>query len=317
MLIRAALAAYWGWFLIPLLLASLARPFALGDSFSSVGIRVVEGELWLLYLARWAVLGLSVWTMCELLRRRGCDWIVRAAAAGVLLMHGARFAMTLHVTNGWMEVAMIAAFYLGAMALGLGLQWLPRGRTVVAGMLVVLYPLFTAGGVYRQELTNQRQLFAVSTVLGEMDSQARAGYSLAMTGWNGDFEGTELQTVHQYFFSYGPLWYGLDAARALVVVRDKGWPEHKFTVMSLFDPGRLEREAKLDMRRVEEAYVMVPGDFGTFGRLADLYGRLPFSGAENQPTRHVYLYIVGDAKDAGRVHWTLQEMPAGRKPGGF
>lgn len=522
MLIRAALGAYFGWFLIPLVLASLARPFALWDYFTSTGLfhkgRPIEwgtllsnayhhlttgeyiirptavflydlqtllfgGEFWLWYLLKWAAFAAAVWLVWDLLHRLGCDWTVRAAMAAVLLFHPARFTLMLHAPDGWMalgivaqlwllslfqfdatrmcryaqagwfalaiftigtkevawvfqallivfvlarnhhcwkllipHVALIAAWlwtlsrgaqraagftlgawwqrfveqagmlippsplhvlgivlcvlvlaamvrrdtlalfclftvlamlafvvipplaalryaiapsYLLAIAMGLGLQWLPRGRTPIALFLIVAYPLLTAGSVYRQELAYQHQLFEISTALGEMDTKARSGHGLALTGLSGDFEGEAFHTIQRFFFQYGPKWYGLDAARAMVIVKDKGWPEQRFTMLSLFDPQRMERDGKLDMRRIEAAYAMVPGDHGTLARLADSYFRLDRaigrpdvyrydSGApEIRTAPHFYLYIVGDAKETGRVNWKLQEMPAGRRPGGF
>ena len=223
----------------------------------------------------------------------------------------------------------IPPLYLMAMAIGLALRWLPRWGNVVAGVLLVVYPLLTMGNVYRQELAYQHQFFEISTALGEMDSKARAGYSLALTGMSGDFEGESFHTIQRYFFQYGPKWYGLDAARGVVHVKETGWPETRFTVLSLFEPGRLEREGKLDMRRVEAAYALTPGDFGVLGKLAAGYYALDRvlgrpdvywydnGGPEIRRTPHFYLYVVGDANAAGRVNWVLQEMPAGRRPGGF
>ncbi|MFN7933960.1 MAG: hypothetical protein U0R19_11560 [Bryobacteraceae bacterium] len=519
---RAALGIYFGWFLIPLLLASLARPFALWDYFTSTGLfhkgRPIEwgtllsntvhhlatgqyvirptavflydlqtllfgGEFWLWYLLKWAAFAASVCLVWDLLKRLGCDWVVRAAMAAVLLFHPARFTLMLHAPDGWMalgmvaqlwllalfhfdavrmgrwaqvgwfalalftigtkevawvfqallalfaitknrkcwkrvlpHVALIAAWlwilsrgaeraagftisawwprfveqiglviptspawllgivfcalllaailrrdslalfclltaaamiafvvipplvalryaiapsYLLAIAMGLGLQSLPRGRIHTALFLIIAVPLFTAGSIYRQELAYQHQFFEVSTALAEMDTKARGGYGLAITGLAGDFEGEAFHTIQRFFFQYGPKWYGLDAPRAMVVVKDKGWPQQPFTMLSLFDPQRMERDAKLDMRRVESAYAMVPGDHGAFGRLANRYYQLDrllgrtdvyrydSGGPEIRTAPHFYLYIVGDANTAGRRLYTLHQMPAGRRPGGF
>ena len=223
----------------------------------------------------------------------------------------------------------IAPFFLVVIAIALGLQSLPRGRTPIALLLIAAYPLLTAGSVYRQELAYQHQFFEISTALAEMDSKARGGYGLAITGLSGDFEGEAFHTIQRFFFQYGPKWYGLDAARAMVVVKDKGWPQQRFVMLSLFDPARIEHQGKLNGNRIEAVYAMVPGDHGALGRLAGFYYRLDrclrrpdvyrydSGGPEIRSTPHFYLYIVGNANDARNAGWKLLEMPAGRRPGGF
>ncbi|MBL8220152.1 MAG: hypothetical protein JNL62_13035, partial [Bryobacterales bacterium] len=148
------LAACYGWFLIPLLLASLARPFALWDYFTSTGLfhkgRPIEwstllsnpihnlltgqyvirptavflydlqtltfgGEFWLWYLLKWAAYAASIWIVCDLLHRLGCDWPARAAAASLLLFHPARFTLMLHAPDGWVALGMVAQLWLLAL----------------------------------------------------------------------------------------------------------------------------------------------------------------------------------------------------------
>ncbi len=224
---------------------------------------------------------------------------------------------------------LIPPMFLLAIALGLALHWLPRFRSAAAGVLIVAYPLFTMGNIYRQELAYQHQFFEISTALQKMDTKARAGYALVLTGLPGDFQGEAFHTIYRYFFQYGPKWYGLDTPRAAIVVNDAGWPEQRFTLLSLFDPSRLEREGKFDVRRLEAAYAMVPGDFGALGRLATLYYGLDRllgrpaayvydnGGPEIRATPHFYLYVARGAADPQQGTWQLHELPAGRRPGAF
>lgn len=223
----------------------------------------------------------------------------------------------------------IPPLYLLTIVLALTLQWLPRAGHIAAGLLIAVYPLLTAGNIYRQELAYQHQFFQISTALGEMDSKARAGYAIVLTALPGDFQGEAFHTIQRYFFQYGPLWYGLDAARAAIIVSETGWPEQPFTTISLFDPQRLARDGKFDLRRLEAAYALVPGDFGAFGKLAAAYynfdraiGRpdtywYDNGGPEIRTTPHFYLYVASGIKDTSNTPWQFQQMPAGRRPGSF
>lgn len=222
----------------------------------------------------------------------------------------------------------IPPVYLMAIPLGLAVERLAKPGLWVAGLLIVVYPLLTAGHIYRQELAYQHQFFEISTALERMKEKAAGGYGLVMTALPGDFEGEALATIRRYFTLYGPMWYGVDGSLVVGNVKEGGWPNYRFTTLSLFEPERMA-EAGMDMRRLEAVYALVPGDFGVLGKWADRYYRLDrllgrtdmywydLGGPEIRTTPHFYLYVVGTPEEAGRTEWRLQELPAGRRAGAF
>ncbi|MBL8173227.1 MAG: hypothetical protein JNK48_01070, partial [Bryobacterales bacterium] len=125
---------YFAGFLLPALLASIVRPFALWDYLTSadllhfgrpiawsallsnlwhhllVNTYIVRptvsllydlqtllfgGEFWLWYVVKWAAFVACVLAVTTLLERLGCGWWARAAVASLLLFHPARFTLML------------------------------------------------------------------------------------------------------------------------------------------------------------------------------------------------------------------------------
>ncbi|MBS1827766.1 MAG: hypothetical protein JST93_20820 [Acidobacteria bacterium] len=140
---NAVVALYFAWFIVPLALASMYRPFAFWDYFTSgdlfhygrpiawgtlVGnaahqfltgtfvvrpvttflydlqVLVFGGEFWLWYAVKWAAFFAAVWVVTELLGKMGCGWEARAAVAALLLFHPARFTLMLHAPDGWLAL---------------------------------------------------------------------------------------------------------------------------------------------------------------------------------------------------------------------
>ena len=148
---NAVVAAYFGWFIVPLVLASLYRPFAFWDYFTSGDLfhygRAVEwgtlvsnavhqfltgtfvvrptisflydlqalvfgGEFWLWYAVKWTAFFTAVWVLVKLLERMGCEWEARAAVAALLLFHPARFTLMLHAPDGWLALGICGQLLL-------------------------------------------------------------------------------------------------------------------------------------------------------------------------------------------------------------
>ncbi|MBL8218086.1 MAG: hypothetical protein JNL62_02595 [Bryobacterales bacterium] len=178
MLTRIA-AAYFAWFLAPLLLASVYRPIALWDYLTSPDLLhfgrpitwltlipntffhllnntfivrptvsvlydlqtlVFGGEFWLWYCVKWCAFLASVYLVTAILRHLGCDWYTQAAIAALLLFHPARFTLMLHAPDGWLALGMCAQLVL------LGRYGFEvRAMPFSARLLWLLLALFTVG----------------------------------------------------------------------------------------------------------------------------------------------------------------------------
>jgi hypothetical protein len=149
--------------LVPLVLASLTRPFALwdyltaqttlqlGDPFSpaqffrnclhnffqatptarpvnatltNLHYLVLGGEFWAWYLVKWAAKFAAVWGVVRLLPACGVLPAVRFAVASLLLFHPASFELMLFSADGW--VALFAV-----LCLVCSLQFSPGGKRIL------------------------------------------------------------------------------------------------------------------------------------------------------------------------------------------
>ncbi|MBL8175988.1 MAG: hypothetical protein JNK48_15025, partial [Bryobacterales bacterium] len=221
----------------------------------------------------------------------------------------------------------IPPVYLAAVPLGLALQQIPRGRAVVPGAFLALFPILMAGGIYRQELGYREYLDQTAELLRRMEGKARQGYVLAVSEAATDIDGEPLASIEAYFARYGQQWYGLPQKRELHHVRQQGWPAGRFAMASYLSPERVVKETGIDARRVQHVEALQAGDAGVLGKLTGRFlyldrvlGRSgPYrtdTGAPEPATEpRFYLYTVGATpQDAG---WTQEAVPVSRPPGAF
>jgi hypothetical protein len=224
----------------------------------------------------------------------------------------------------------IPVVYLLSIPAGLAVESLGRRREAAAAVIVVLYPLFTAGSLYTQELAYQQQFSEFTMSLNEMEAKARLGHELAITGYSGDISGEVRQTVWRFFKHYGYKWYGYDRSREVRVIQEKGVPPGRFALLSFVKPIVLLQERSGDLRnRLERVQAFGPGDMGTLGRLTGRYMALDrllqrrgkgywydYGAALPSTDPQLYVYTFRE-EGAAPGHWTTEYIPCGRLPGAF
>lgn len=224
----------------------------------------------------------------------------------------------------------IPVVYLLSIPAGLAVEALGRRREWVAGAIVVLYPLFTAGSLYAQELAYQKEFSEFVTSLNAMEAKAKLDHELAITGYSGDISGEVRTTVTRFFKYYGYKWYGYGGPRDVRVIAERGLPQRRFALLSFLKPILLLQERTGRLRnRLERVEAFAPGDMGSLGRLAESYKGLDrllmrrgeqywydYGGA--MPSTEPLLYVYTFREEGGVPgHWTTEYIPCGRLPGAF
>jgi hypothetical protein len=219
--------------------------------------------------------------------------------------------------------------YLAVIPVGVAVQNLGRYRGFVAAALVAVYPIVTAGHVYRQVIAYRDQTYQTAELVRRMETKARSGCQLVVSGMDTDIAGEPLGSLDFYFGKRGVAWYGLRQARVLHRAREKGWPAECFAMASYFGPEQMIRESGFDMRRLERVEVLHSGDMGAIGRLSGWYRRFdrlvrrPGSytidlGAPEPTTQpRFYLYTAGPVGTVREGGWILEPVPVGRRSGAF
>lgn len=224
----------------------------------------------------------------------------------------------------------LPSFYLMSIPFGIVIESLGAARRWVAMFLVFAYPLFTAGSIYRQELGYQYQFFAVNQALWLMDLEAREGAQLAMTGFPGDLGGEAKYTIERYFKEVGSMWYALEKPRQFWIVSEKGWPEKRFVLFSLFHPSQLQQlPSSVKRTRIEHVRALIPGDHGFLEHLTNVYLKIdkallrrgiyaldtgaPYPGRQAE----FYLYTIRGSADPPVLTPPIENIPTGRLPGAF
>ncbi len=219
--------------------------------------------------------------------------------------------------------------YLAVIPMGVAVQQMGRYRGLVAAALVAAYPLVTAGHVYRQEVDYRDQTYQTAELVRRMETKARAGCKLVVSGSAADIGGEFLGSLDFYFGERGLEWYGLREARVLHRAREKGWPAECFAMASYFGPELMDRESGLDLRRVERLEVLHSGDMGALGRMTDWYlrfdrmvrrpGSYTIDLGAPEPTMQprFYLYTAGPAGTVREGGWIHEPVAVGRRAGAF
>lgn len=158
------LALYLAWFLTPLLLSSIYRPFGSWDYLTSGDLfhfnreirwttllsnyfhhlltagyvlrptiaflydlqwLLFGGQFWLWYLVKWAAHLAAALVVVRIAKSLGFDWAARAAIAVFLLMHHARFVLMLHAPDGWVALGILLQLALAVECRGETLRMRP------------------------------------------------------------------------------------------------------------------------------------------------------------------------------------------------
>jgi hypothetical protein len=225
----------------------------------------------------------------------------------------------------------IPAVFILSVSFGLAIDAMSgRMRNSITALMIVVFPVITAGQIYTQEVAYHQQFFACSHMLNTLDREAKQGATLALTGFPGDFGGESASTVKYYFGKFGAMWYGV-TPRVMHSVAEKGWPASRFALLSIHKPEVLFKEGPkpLSPERLDRVIAVVPGKHGALSRLQERYAvwdallrvRTAHAYDFGAPVLNggpvLYIYLAHPETTKGDGKWIMEEVTAPKTAGAF
>lgn len=214
-------------------------------------------------------------------------WLALRKAADralILLCFVAAFGTLLFTSTTGFAAARytIPAIYLLTIPVGLALRSLNPPKLVLAGFLLI-YPLLTAGDLFKQELAYNQLLFECGEVINLLEAKAASGYQISLSGENEDI-GLEYQNTVRFLFDhYGPRFYGTPRL-ATHSIAQQGLPDGRFAFLSSLPPERITRRFPNLSWRLEGTQRATRGYYGVLEVMTAYFNTLDnWTGNQHVP----------------------------------